>query len=182
MWVGARRAPRMGVCVFSFSRSPFFSRFCFSLENRSQSALAMPLAKSFASLSIAIVFLFAQSLTARMLGRARAGQRHHGISAYGIRRAVHAGIHTVHHAFANIGAGSRLRESNFTGLLHRVDPFLCTVLASRRVRCCGTWVLESQVLIALQNVSVICAVRMSAFSNRKLTVSIDQAVKPLEST
>ena len=64
----------------------------------------MPLTKPLPSLPFTIVFLFAQRLAARMLNTARSGHGHGGVPAYGIRRAVHAGVHTVHHAFADVRA------------------------------------------------------------------------------
>jgi len=92
-----RRAPEWvyGFALFSRSLLSFLR-----LEYRSQTALAMPLAKSFASFPVAIVFLFTQSLAARMLDSAWSGHGHCGISAHGIRWTVHARVETVHHAFA----------------------------------------------------------------------------------
>ena len=83
VWVCAACAARMGVWDGTFSSflSPLF---CLCSEHSSQSALAVPLTESLASLSIAIVLLFAQSLAARMLSRAWAGHGHRSISAYGI--------------------------------------------------------------------------------------------------
>lgn len=86
MGVGMRSVRRKWVHGFASSFSPllFFVFSFFHLEHRSQPALAMPLAKSFASLPFAIVFLFSQSLTARVLNRAWSRHGHDGISAYGV--------------------------------------------------------------------------------------------------
>lgn len=91
VWV-VRRAPQMGGCMGLLLPSLFVTSILFlllrlvffHLEHCSQSALAMPLAKSFASFPFAIVFLFPQSLPARVLGRTWSGHGHDGISAYGI--------------------------------------------------------------------------------------------------
>lgn len=130
-------APEMGGCMgfasFFFFSLPFFAFIScfFRLKHRRQPTLTMSLAKPLPSLSFPIVFLFAQRLAARMLHTARSGHGHGGVSAYGIGRAVHAGAHTVHHAFAtDVGARSGLREGDFAGLLNGVDPFLGAVLAS----------------------------------------------------
>jgi hypothetical protein len=141
----------------------------------------MPLAKSFSTfISLAVVFVFPQCLSARVVAATGTAHWHDWIIAQWFNnRAIHAGVHAVD--LSSVGAGSRLSKSNLASLFDGFDPLLSAVFAACGVGGGGTRVLESQMLIALEGVSEMSEEKMHSQTN-KLTVSIDHAVNPLEST
>lgn len=119
------------------------------LKHSSQSALTMPLAKSFSTLvALAVVFFFPQRLPTGVVAATGAAHRHDRVVAEWFdNRAVHAGVHAVD--FSGVRAGSRLRKSNLASLFDRFDPLLSTVFAACGVRGGGAGILESQMFVAL---------------------------------
>jgi hypothetical protein len=162
----------------SISRSLSFSLL---LKHRGQSALTMPLAKSFSTfVSLAVVFFFPQRLSTRVVAAAGTAHGHDRIIAEWLDdRTVHARVHAVD--LPSVGAGSRLSKSDLASLFDGFDPLLSAVFAACGIGSGSTRILESQMLIALEGVSEMSEEKAHSQTVR-LTVSIDHAVNPLEST
>jgi hypothetical protein len=132
--------------LLDLSRLSLFSH----LKHGSQPALTVPLAKSLPTLvSLAVVFLFSQRLSTRVVAATGAAHGHDRIITHWFdNRAVHAVIVEAVD-LADVRAGGGLSEGELAGLFDGFDPLVGAVFAACGVGGGGAGIFERQVLVAL---------------------------------